>query len=210
MDEETLEALEKLKWMEGMEWMETINNLMSPDAMQMAQWFSIANNFVSIIFFLLTSWGIYMLAKKMNLKRAWMSWVPLLQYYPMAQAGGKGLMTHFVYPIIAMTVSIILLIMLGAIWGWIMWESANNWPFAATLMIVAWIIVFIAAIYMLIKYIQVLSGISKNTWRWGWTTAGLFFVGFIMFPVVGYKYEWREKKIEDTAWELKEETKVEL
>ena len=68
----------------------------------------------------------------------------------------------------------------------------------------------IATIYMLVKFIQVLSGISKRTGRWGWTTAGLFFIGFIMFPVVGYKYLKWENKVEEKIWETEEEIKVEL
>jgi hypothetical protein len=30
-------------------------------------------------------YGLYILAKKMNIKNAWMGWVPLLQYYTMTQ-----------------------------------------------------------------------------------------------------------------------------
>lgn len=54
---------------------------------------------------------------------------------------------------------------------------------------ILWIILgFIALIIPgVIIYIIFLHWISKRTWRWWWTTTGLFFVPFIMFPVVWYK-----------------------
>ncbi len=125
MNEETLEALESLKWMEGMEalqgmdkvnWMGAME-MMSPEMMNALAIGNQVGGILQIILYLLTSWGIYMLAKKMNLKRAWMSWVPLLQYYPMAQAGGKNVLTHFVYPILGLILSFFVMWGAMAVWG---------------------------------------------------------------------------------------------
>ncbi len=204
MNEETTAALEAMKWLEdmegleGLEWMEWLEAMAmaGPDIGNAVMIASAVNGVINLVFFLLMSWGIYMLAKKMDLKRAWMSWVPLLQYYPMAQAWGKDVLTHFVYPFLGMIASFFAM-WLFAMWGEIGW-------------IIGWIVVFIAVIYMLVKFVQVLSGISKNTGRWGWTTAWLFFLSFIMFPVVWYKYKKWDVKVEETVSEKVEDIKEEL
>jgi len=60
-------------------------------------------------------------------------------------------------------------------------------------------------IFFIIRYVQILSATSKRTWRGGWTTAGLFFIPFIMYPVVASKYkkeDWGEEKKEEKIVEL--------
>jgi type III secretory pathway component EscU len=61
---------------------------------------------------------------------------------------------------------------------------------------VTWVISLIF-IYILVMYVKTLSAISKRTWRGGWTTLGLFFLPFIMFPVVALKYKKEENKEEE-------------
>ena len=197
MEEIDINNIEWIEWldMSQLEWMEGLE-MASPDMVNGVMAAMAINGLINVVFFLLVSWGIYMLAKKMDLKRAWMSWIPLLQYYPMAQAWGKNVLTHFVYPFLAMIASFFVAGFLGVL-GSIGW-------------ILGMVLVMVALIYMLVKFVQVLSWISKNTGRGWWTTAGLFFLSFIMFPVVGYKYKKWQTKVAEAVSEKIEEVKEEL
>lgn len=104
---------------------------------------------IILLCYLLKSWGLYMISKKLWENHSWLAFVPLIQFYTHVKAAGKSGL-------------------------WVLW-------------IILWYILFV--IPGLILYIITLSGISKRTGRWGWTTAGLFFFPVIMFPVVGYKLQ---------------------
>ena len=62
---------------------------------------------------------------------------------------------------------------------WILWLIL--WTISIIIPII-WLIIF------LVLYFTVLNWISKRTWNWVWTTIGLFFLPFIFFPLVWYKF----------------------
>jgi hypothetical protein len=47
-------------------------------------------------------------------------------------------------------------------------------------------------------YVKILSGISQRTHRGGWSTFGLFFVPWIMLPVIAHKFENKGSHIKKT------------
>ena len=150
-------------------------------------------NIFMLLVFLWTWYGLYILAKKMNIKNAWMGWVPLLQYYTMTQVAGVDFKKYMLYPI--------LIIIAVAIWGWILltlWGSS----FFIIWSMITWIAYIAAYIYYLVKYIQILSATSKRTGRGGWTTAGLFFIPFIMYPVVATKFKGLKEEKKEEVVEL--------
>jgi NADH:ubiquinone oxidoreductase subunit 6 (subunit J) len=127
----------------------------------------------------------------MNIKNAWMGWVPLLQYYTMTQVAWVDFKKYMLYPI--------LIIIAVAIFWWVWF--ALGWELSLIIWMIAWIGYIIAFIYYLVRYINILSATSKRTWRGGWTTFGLFFVPFIMYPVIASKFKGLKE-------ENKEEKKV--
>ena len=56
------------------------------DVLMMVNVFS---NIFSIISFVLQAWGLYMINKKLGEKYAWLSWVPILNFYSFVKASGK-------------------------------------------------------------------------------------------------------------------------
>ena len=150
---------------------------------------------IYIIIFFWMGFGLYLLAKKMWIKHAWMGWIPLLNYYIMTQVAGVSFLKYVVIPFVVYLLAIVL----GTVSMWFWWGNMF-------IMIVWGILMLWGYIYMILKYVQIFSATSKRTWRGGWTTAGLFFVPFIMYPVVALKYKKEEKseKIKD------ENKKVEL
>jgi len=154
------------------------------------QYIWMAMNIFSIIAILLTWYGIYTLAKKMNIKNAWIWWIPLLQLYTLVKIAWLNFFKDLLLPFIVYIVSFFLwwlLAFFGSI-AWIIW--------------MLWI--FLSFVYFLFKYIRVLSSISKRTWRWGWTTLWLFFVSFIMFPIVATKFKWLSENNEENKEEKEE------
>ena len=157
-------------------------------------------NIFMILSFIWMGYGLYILAKKMNIKNAWMGWVPLLQYYTMTQVAGVDFKKYMLYPIL-------IIIWIAIIW-WIwtavlIWSNADMW-IVMVLWIILWIAYIVAYIYYIIRYINILSATSKRTWRGGWTTFWLFFIPFIMYPVIAYKFKGlkKENKKEEKVVEL--------
>jgi len=186
-------AIENL---EGFEWVDTTNATVD----MMTYWNDYGSSISSVdmginIFMLLSfiwmGYGLYVLAKKMNIKNAWMGWVPLLQYYTMTQVANVSFKKYFLYPML-------IIIAIAIIWG--IGLMSLTWPESIwTMVIFVWFIsiaYIVAYIYSLVRYINILSATSKRTWRGGWTTAGLFFIPFIMYPVVALKYKEDTKKEE--------------
>lgn len=143
--------------------------------------FSIFINTFGLIVFFLKAWGLYMINTKLWEEHAWLSWVPVVNIYMWSKAANKSFVSYVVYPILAIFIGGILV------------------------MFTFWISLLIAIIYFIWAWIQICSGISKRTWRWGWTTAWLFLIPGIMLPVIGYKLSaW------NTIKESKTEEKIEL
>jgi hypothetical protein len=53
-------------------------------------------------------YGLYILAKKMNIKNVWMSWVPFLQYYMITKVANVSFKKFFLYPILALIIASII------------------------------------------------------------------------------------------------------
>lgn len=134
--------------------------------------------FIFIIFIMLIMWyGIYSLSKKMWLKHSWLWWFPYLQYYTMVKISWLDFVRDFLLPIVIYILALIAWALFSSLGGalWMIWFAFSLGGF----------------IYFIYKYIRIFSKTSKRTWRGGWTTAGLFFVPFIMYPVIASKYkEW--------------------
>ena len=216
---EALQSLESLEWLEGLEslegldWIQALDywNTFNPDVENTLNLIDMWLNIFILLSFIWMWYGIYVLAKKMWVKHAWMWWVPLVQYYALCKIAGVWFFKHIIAPILWFIVAIVWwwIISFWLMWGW-------RYDNLAKVLIVMWILYLIAYIFSIVRYVQILSPISKKTWRWGWTTAGLFFFPFIMFPVVAYKYKKWENSDEliNTVKEVDEkemiDKKVEL
>ncbi len=76
----------------------------------------------------------------------------------------------------------------------------NIWILWLLLAAIAMIIPIIWIIIFLFVYITIIHSISKRCGKWAWTTVGLFFIPFIMFPVLAYNCEpKKEEKKEENA-----------
>lgn len=131
--------------------------------MPIIAWVSVATNILSVITFLLTAWGLYLINKKLGEKHPWLSFIPLIQIWTFFIAAQKSFIKYFVYPFIAMIVGFILAV----------------FTFGIT--------AIVAVIYMIYCWIIVSHGISQRTQRGAWSTVWIFFVPFIMLPVIGTK-----------------------
>ena len=70
----------------------------------------------------------------------------------------------------------------------------NIWILWLVLWIISIIIPIVGIIIFLILFIKVLHSISKRCWKWVWTTIGLFFIPFIMFPILAYNCNPKNKE----------------
>lgn len=219
---EALQSLESLEWLEGLEslegldWMQALDywNTFNPDVGNTLNLIDMWLNIFTLLSFIWMWYGIYVLAKKMWVKHAWMWWVPLVQYYTLCKVAGVWFFKHMVLPFLILVW--IALVALIIAWLWFIWSKWGVW----LNILLSWMIVGFsylgAYIFSIVRYFWILSPISKKTWRWGWTTAGLFFFPFIMFPVVAYKYKKWENSDEliNTVKEVDEkdmtDKKVEL
>ncbi len=144
---------------------------------QYAPYIEIANqtsqvfNIFTLVTFLLIWWGLYNINKKLWNEHAWISFIPVVQYYSFFEAGWLSFKKYFVYPLL-----FIILWAIGAIFT-------------------LWISLLVALIYYLYCWVKNLNSISKKTWRWTWTTLGLLFFPYIMFPIVWYKFERKEERV---------------
>lgn len=143
----------------------SINTQMSPETMEILNSIGAVANLVSIIFFLASAYGLYLINKKLWEKHPWLSFVPLLQIYNYFTASKKSFLHYFVFPVIAI----------------ILWSLLAFFTFAISLIV--------AYVYMMIMWILLLHAISQRCGRWAWTTVGFVFIPFIMFPVVGVKLD---------------------
>jgi len=177
-------------------------------------------NILGLIAYFLWAWWLYMINKKLWNKYPWLAFIPLIQLFSYKYAAGlswKKLLGWFFWTLIWLLIlSILVWFIFGitnasiSIWWNSMLNDINtnshiwNWEirsgvFDMIINLISYIISLLAIIlpYLIIKYL-ISSGISKNTWRGGWSTFGLFFIPFIMLPVIWYKLKWTEenKKVE--------------
>lgn len=143
----------------------TWNIAMAPGMEEVFGTIGIIINILSILTYILSSYGLFLINKKLGEKHAWLSFVPLLQIYNYFTASKKSVLHYLVLPILAIIVWTILII-----------------PTFGISIIVAYI-------YMIVMWILLLHAISKRCGRWAWTTVGFIFVPFIMLPVVWVKLE---------------------
>lgn len=128
-------------------------------------------NLLSLVFYLLFAWWLFMMSKKFWVKHAWMSFIPILQFYNLAAVADKSLLNYIVFPFI----------------GYIVWIIL--WPITFWITTIAWVI------YFLVMIIKLYHAISLRCWRWAWTTVWFLFISFIMFPVVWYTMEDKSNEI---------------
>lgn len=120
-------------------------------------------NIVSIITFILSAYGLFLINKKLGEKHAWLSFVPLLQIYNYLTASKKTFVPYILLPFIAIIIGTLIAVFTFGI-----------------SMILAYLYAFIMAIILL-------HSISKRCGRGWWTTVGFIFIPFIMMPVVWMK-----------------------
>lgn len=149
-------------------------------------------NIISIIMYFWTAYWLYLINSKLGEKYAWLSFVPIAQYYNYFSASQKSVKNYLVYPILAI----------------ILWVILSIFTF--------WLTAIIAIIYFLVMWIKLLHAISLRTWNWAWTTVWFLFISFIMFPIVWTKMKDNsEKEIFVTENEIpvltnKSENEIEL
>ena len=142
-------------------------------------------NILSIVFYISQTTGLFLINRKLGEKHAWLSFVPLLQIYNYFTASKKSVLYYLVIPLLVLII------------GW----ALAIFTFGISLIL--------AYIYFLVVWIKLLHAISLRCGRWAWTTAGFFFIPFIMMPVVWVKLNKSAKaNIKDI--EEKIEDKVEL
>jgi hypothetical protein len=136
---------------------------------------------VMVIFYLLMFYSLYKINKKLWEKHAWLSFVPLLQYYSFASAAWKSLLYYIILPFLAYIVSFILMMILMFNGSLLIW----------------WWLVILSYIYMIVMWIRLNHGISKRCNRTWLTTLWLVFIPFIMLPVIAYTLENKSSPIEE-------------
>ncbi len=127
-------------------------------------------NIISIIMYFWTAYWLYLINIKLGEKYAWLSFVPIAQYYNYLSASQKSVKNYLVYPILAI----------------ILWVILSIFTF--------WLTAIIAIIYFLVMWIKLLHAISLRTWNWAWTTVWFIFISFIMFPIIWTKMKDNSKK----------------
>jgi len=138
--------------------------------------FSIANK-LSLVFFLLAAWWLYMINKKLWEKYPWLSFIPLVQLYNYWTASQKSLVIYILYPILAL----------------IIWGILSIFTF--------WITWIIALIYFMVMIVKLYHAISVRCGGWAWTTLWFLFIWFIMFPIVWFNLEDKSWKVDDSnSW----------
>ncbi|MDD3145336.1 MAG: hypothetical protein PHV23_04465 [Candidatus Gracilibacteria bacterium] len=168
------------------------NMMFSPGVAGMIGTAGTVINIISIIMYFGTAYGLYLINSKLGEKYAWLSFVPIAQYYNYFSASQKSVKNYLVYPILAIILGVILSI----------------FTFGLT--------AIIAIIYFLVMWIKLLHAISLRTGNGAWTTVGFLFISFIMFPIVGTKMKDNsEKEIFVTENEIpvltnKSENEIEL
>lgn len=134
------------------------------------------SNIISLVAYVASAYGLYLINKKLGEKHAWLSFVPLIQIYNYFTASKKSVLHYLVLPIIAI----------------IVWAILALPTFGIS--------IAVAYIYAAIMWIILLHAISKRCGRGAWTTVGFIFIPFIMMPVVWVKLEKTLKaKIQNTA-----------
>lgn len=122
-------------------------------------------NILSIVFYLLYAWWLYMMSKKLWVKYARLSFIPIAQIYNLFAISKKSILHYLIFPIIAM----------------IVWGILAIFTF--------WLTLIAAYIYLIVMTVKLYHAISLRCWRWARTTVWFLLVWFIMFPVVWYNME---------------------
>ena len=131
---------------------------------------------VMLIVYLLMFYSLYKINKKLWEKHAWLSFIPLAQYYSFASAAGKSLLYYIILPFISYIISFVLMI------SFIF--TSSTWT------LISWGLMLLSYIYMIIMWIRLNHWISKRCGRGGWTTLWLVVIPFIMLPIVAYKLKY--------------------
>lgn len=144
-------------------------SLMGWDISLMSPWFEwlmfliLLLNILWFAAYISSAIWLYLINKKLWEKHAWLSFVPILQVYNYFTASKKSWIHYLLFPVIWL----------------IVW-----WIFA---FITFWISMLVAYIYFIVMLVKLLHAISVRTWRWVWTTIWLFFIPFIMLPIIWVK-----------------------
>jgi len=169
-------------------------------------------NISSIISILVSGYWIYLINKKLWEKNAWLSFIPLLQYYSIVKASGKSLwwllwiiLIWFAWVIAAIIIYIIFIIFINiVIWTNILMQNSN--------IIILSVILFFFLIVIWVNswYIYILHCISKRIWKWKLVTLWLFLLPFIMFPIVWIKMDDKSSENKDSTDKEEESNTQEL
>jgi len=171
------------------------------------------------IFYVPFVWWLYTINKKLGEKNPWLALFPILQFYSIIKASWKSLWWILWSILIALWIYILIWIISLIIYSFILlgWPNSswiNLWllDFLVNNLVI-WIIIMSLLYILLIAlintwYIIVLHWISKRTKRWFWTTLWLFYIPFIMFPIVAYKL--KDQSILLNLKDLEKEETIEL
>ncbi|MCP4523934.1 MAG: hypothetical protein GY828_06995 [Candidatus Gracilibacteria bacterium] len=174
------------------------------------------------IFYIPFVWGLYTINKKLGEKHLWLSFFPILQMYSIIRASGKSLWWILWSILIALGIYLVLfglgfliisMYFLGGSDALYFFENIFQYFSDKILLGITLLLLFYFFIISLLNtgYIIILHGISKRTNRGFWTTMGLFYIPFIMFPVVACKLKSKSDiAIENKSTEIKEPQITEL
>ncbi len=128
-------------------------------------------NSVSLVIFLMFSYWLYLIAKKLNEDYPWLAFVPLVQVYTLLKVAKKWLIW-------------ILWFILAYILVWGSMGVAMIFAFTKGPMIVPAFIWIIWMIWLFTLIIKLIHSISTRCWRWVLTTIWFIFIPALMFLIV--------------------------
>ncbi|MCP4522906.1 MAG: hypothetical protein GY828_01670 [Candidatus Gracilibacteria bacterium] len=181
---------------------------------------------ISVVFYITTSVGLYLINKKLGEKHAWIAFIPVIKIYSYIKASGIPFWKNFIRMIITMFVVLIIAFFIQSVIQF-SFSEAHAVSFGDTARTDSYqidesqsyggnllsSIVFFLAFYipLLLFVIKIYHGISKRCGRGVWTTVGFFFIPYIMFLVVGLKLkDQNSNQTTDKVIEKKEENSTEL
>ena len=149
---------------------------------------------IVVILYISISVGLYMLNKKLWIVNPWLAWVPLWQFYSIVKCSWRSLWWIF----------LIFFMLLSYSFQWYffsyLYYEMHFWWIIYNILSIASTIAWIA-------YIIIMYDISKRVWKWIWTSIWFILIPFIMFPLVGYKLNF--KQVNTSKKSLEEVKKVE-
>jgi hypothetical protein len=174
---------------------------------------------VFAVFYVPFVWWLYTINKKLGEKNPWLAFFPILQFYSIIKASWKSLWWILWTILISLWISIVLAVILFVIYSIFFMQLMYGWwmqildLFAEHIILssILLILIYVLIIWLINTwYIIILHWISKRTNRWFWTTLWLFYIPFIMFPIIAYKLKDQSDLLKSNDLEKEKQETIEL